>query len=461
MFAGWEILHRVASLPFLVVLLACNTPYAVDPAPTTVFEPAPSAESTASPAPSTIQSPFMTASTQGDESVTAPYKPPSPDAVEPPSPPVRVHTQIGTLDDWVHDYAGSGVPETKRPPNLRLATDLGVSSGVVAFSRPSGVYTYDFATKAEAHLRPAFSSRPTFTADGMRIFYVRHSGDFALHVHSMDPKGGDDRDVTGPIRTNGDGVGFALSPDGRRLAYLAVIGGDGTSEHMQIHLVDLRAKKDEIVGPVDQYMQPWFSAESDRLFVVINHWPANGNVASLDLSTRAFHVFPNAGEGEFNAPFSLADRVVFSAGPATGFCCKEEWMFSVNKDGGDIQRFGSFHVFGLAYPRRSPHGRRVAIPWSMREGGFGADYYTEITVAGADGENLRGLTAAFPRPFYSAFEPAWAPDDRYLAFTLAICPYVGCELQMNSIVAVDTDDPAAAPAFLAYGTSPSWAAPPR
>jgi Tol biopolymer transport system component len=137
--------------------------------------------------------------------------------------------------------------------------------------------------------------------------------------------------------------------------------------------------------------------------------------------------------------------------PTSAFCCREARLFTTTPDGGDLRRFGDFMVPGAAYPDVSPDGKKVAVEWNVREGGFGADWRLDVSVLDADGSHERFLTEPFPRPFYSGEDPAWAPDSRHIALTLGLCPYVGCEPSLRSVVVYDTEDPKSAPAFIGYG----------
>jgi WD40 repeat protein len=111
---------------------------------------------------------------------------------------------------------------------------------------------------------------------------------------------------------------------------------------------------------------------------------------------------------------------------------------------------------GWQSPYPSPDGRHVAIAWSARRGGFGGEWISDIAVVELEHGDTTALTDQFPRPFYGARSPSWAPDSRHVAFTLDICPYRGCEPSVRSVVMMDVEVPKPKLAFVAYGGEPQW-----
>jgi hypothetical protein len=81
----------------------------------------------------------------------------------------------------------------------------------------------------------------------------------------------------------------------------------------------------------------------------------------------------------------------------------------------------------------------------------------DVDVVPFEAGAARPLTSDFPRPFYSAEHPTWATDSRHLAFVLSLCPYVGCDPTIRSVVLVDTEAPSPRLAFVGYGGSPEIA----
>ncbi len=422
-----------------ILLTAC------DSAPTAPTAVAPSASVATLPAVSAALQPSATASA-APESTSAPYAPPSEEIVSDEPPKKK---PIGTFKDWVAAYQGVGAPETTPPPVLRLPKDVPHAKGKIAFVQSLDIHLFDFATGTSKRLTsdPQKDFEPSFSKDGKRIYFESDRGDMRYRVYAMDMDGANVKALTGPI-SGKEGKAYAVSPDDKLLVY---IGDSHVEEGPEVvHLVDLTTGKDEAVGENGWPEQPAWSPDGKTVYWVNEIWDG-GQIFALDLATRTLRKHPRAGFGVFNAPERLGDRLLFSAGPTNAYCCREARLFTTTTEGSDIQRFGTFMVYGAAYPRVSPHKKRVAVAWNVREGGFGADWRLDVTVLNADGSGERHLTSAFPRPFYSATDPSWSGDDRHLSLTLSICPYVGCEPNINSVVVFDTDDPNPSPAFIAYG----------
>ncbi|MDI1448996.1 hypothetical protein [Polyangium sp. 6x1] len=409
--------------------------------------------SAAAPSPSTA----AVVGSATPEPTTAPYLPP-PESSAAAAPPETPRKAIGTFDDWVKAYEGLGAPEAhKKPPRLGLAKDLGLSSGRIAFTRSGDIFTYDFAKGAESQLtqKAQRNIAPVFLGDGKRIAFLSNRDGMVWRVFLMNADGTEQRPITRKF-TGVFGIvpPFVITPDGSRVAYIAKSGSSDESSQ-ELHLVDVASGEDHRVGEPDYFDHPAFSPKGDTLYLVAGWFEAE-HLASVDVATRRIRHWPDAGNHMFSGARSLGDRLLFSASPAGAFCCQRSSLYTMTPDGSGIRGFGSFWVAGVLQPEVSPKGTKVAAAWSVREGGFGADYRNEISLLDANGNGERPLTDAFPRPFYSAFEPAWAPDDHHLAFTLSLCPYVGCEPTMRSVVVVDTRDTKAVPAFIAYGGGASW-----
>ncbi|MDI1475065.1 hypothetical protein [Polyangium sp. y55x31] len=414
-----------------------------------------STASAAAPSPSVASSAPSTAGTA--EGTAAPYLPP-PEPTVAEAPPEAPRKTIGTFDDWVKAYQGLGAPEVhKKPPRLGLVKDLGLSSGRLTFTRSGDLFTYDFAKGAETQItqKAQRNVAPVFLGDGRRIAFLSNRDGMAWRVFLMNADGTDPRPVSRKFAgAYGYQPSFAITSDGSRVAYIAKSASpDGPSE--ELHLVDVASGEDHRVGEPDYFNHPAFSPKGDTLYVVAGGFEAE-HLASVDVATRKLRHLPDAGNHMFSGAQWLGDRLLFSASPAGSYCCRSSRLYTTMPDGSGIRGFGSFWAPGSVNLGVSPKGTKVAAAWSVREGGFGADYRNEISVLDARGVDERMLTVAFPRPFYSAFEPTWAPDDHHLAFTLSLCPYVGCEPTIRSVVVVDTRDTKAVPAFIAYGGSASW-----
>ncbi|CAN95694.1 hypothetical protein sce5531 [Sorangium cellulosum So ce56] len=440
-----------------LLLAACTPRPASDGEPS----PPPSASSAAAsvqcadPAP-TASPALATSPAPSAEPPTAPYQPPPEATAESTGPAPR--RPIGTFDDWVKEYSGLGEPEAeKRPPRLRRAKELALASGRIAFMRSGDVFAMDLATGVEAQLtrKTQRNIAPTFLGDGRRIAFLSNRDGMAWRVFLMNADGTEQRPITGKFSAWYGEPSFAISPDGARVAYVARARAPSDEGLEELHLVEVASGDDQRVGQPATLGECTFSPGGDAIHCVAGEFDAE-HLLSVDIATRRVRRLPDAGNHMFSAARSLGDRLLFSASPTGAFCCQRSQLFTTALDGTGIKGLGAFWVAGSMRPEVSPKGSQIAVAWSVREGGFGADYRNEISLLDANGGAERPLTSAFPRPFYSAYEPSWAPDDRHLAFTLSLCPYLGCEPRIRSVVVVDTRDAGAVPAFIAYGGNASW-----
>ena len=135
---------------------------------------------------------------------------------------VRISSGAGTISDA---FLGSWSPDASR-----IAYLLHPSSGptVLYTVRPDGTGSAPFAA----------AGLPAWSPDSARLAYVADADkDGTLDLHTARPEGTNDVTVSGPIVTggdvgwyNGNGISFAWSPDGSRIAYYADQETDGRVE---------------------------------------------------------------------------------------------------------------------------------------------------------------------------------------------------------------------------------------
>lgn len=368
------------------------------------------------------------------------------------------HKTIGTFDDWVKAYQGLNSPEAdKRPPQLGAIKDLGIKSGQIAYTRSGDIFVMDLSTRTEKQLTRSSQRNinPKFLADGKRIAFMSNRDGMVWRVFIMNADGSDQRPVT---RKFSGWVGlpsYEITPDGAYVAYNAAIRGTDVYPPEQMHLVNVITGEDQAVGRPDYIHYPTFVGVRPTLYYV----SATGfdeQLMSVDVQTKEVKALPSAGNHFYGAVRGLGDRLLFPAGPTGAYCCRETHLFTTTLEGIEIKALGNFWVPGSIAVEVSPKGSKVAAAWSARQGGFGADYRNEVSIVDHNGEGQFTLTPMFPRPFYSAWEPTWAPDDRHLALTLSLCPYIGCSPTIRSVVVIDTKKPKATPIFIAYGGEASW-----
>jgi hypothetical protein len=399
------------------------------------------------------------ASVGGDAGSAAPEPPPATPFV--PKEDSAEHDdkpkQIGTPKDWLREYAkvGMGSADTFWPPQLRLPKDLTLKSGKLAYDKSGDIYVFDFATATETRLtqKQQHNVVPRFFHDGHRIAFLsnREAGLYGVYVMELGAPTA--KLVTGKSK---EPFEFAISPDDKLIAYVQKIGESFSG---RMHLVDLESGRDDTLtqalGEFQGVKHPTFSPTGDELYFAQNGWD-DERVFAAHVATRMVRNVTRTGTW-YNAPQKIGERVLVGLGGTQSYCCREMTLVTMAKDGSDQRTLPtSFGVAGGIYPKLSPKGTKIAAAWSARLGGFGSDWRVEITILDADGSHPHMLGEMFPHPFYSVSAPSWAADDHHIALDLSICPYMGCEPGMRSVVVVDTDHPKDVPAFISYGGSPDF-----
>lgn len=464
----------VAGIALVSLLSACRgEPGGGAPAPTDAAPPAPIASvvvPTASP-------------DAGDDSCgpgprrcAGPYTPLPEDGAPPPAtsppgasaapsaePPRR--RVLGTLDDWVKAYQGMGEPERKRPPRLGVLADVpALPRSTLVLVRSGRLVRIDLPGGTETELTHGGASArwPRWTRDGKQLFFVSNRDGGVDKIFRMRADGTDATAMTKGLQTS-SAFDWNVADDGAHIAY--TIGH--YSETDEVHLVDSTTRVDDVVFRGTQVDYPSFSRDGTQLFFVEGWFepPRPGGehpkvLRVANVATREVKTLPTPGVAEITAPWDLGDgRLLFVASADFSMAGRMPHLQTMPLGGGAWTQLGSITApIGYLSPAPSPDGKQLAVGWSQREGGFGADWRSDITVTSAatPAQGI-GVAADFPRPFYGAAGPTWAPDSRHLAFVLTLCPYVGCDIAIRSVVVVDTQARERRLAFVGYGSSPAFA----
>ncbi len=376
-------------------------------------------------------------------------EPPAASSPPPPEPPKR--TQIGTFQDWVDAYYGAG----PGPELGKRSARLGTLAAVPRLPRATLFYRrHGHLVRAEVpalRFEPLshgdfWDGAPKPTRDGRWVFFESTRGG-ARAVYRMRPDGSGVEQVL----DRGAAL-WVASDDGEKLAHF-----DEQPSGVGELYARLRVREGGVDTDVYGY-SGWgfhsltFARDGKALF-----WVEGGfddeTLKRADLEARTVTALPRGGYHEFGSPWDLGDgRLLFVASPTGALCCRTGELYTMPVTGGAWSvdpRFGRWSVSsGTLYATVAPSAKRVALEWIQRLGGFGADYLTDVFAP-------RRMSERFPRPFYSATQPSWAPDSRHLAMDLYLRPYRGDELALDAIVLADADTPGPL-AFLDYGDSPAF-----
>jgi dipeptidyl aminopeptidase/acylaminoacyl peptidase len=381
---------------------------------------------------------------------------PAPSASASTPAPEEPRKRIGTFQDWVKAYVGSGEPDTRPPPALGVLKDLpSLPSSTLVYGKSGHLIQVTLPSGQEKPLSSgAFrDAAPRWTKDG-KYLYFRSTRDGAKdRIFRQRFPDGKAEAVTKALRTEAYNFDWTVSDDGARVAY--VNGHEGIEAELTV--VEVATGKEEVVHR-GEFLEDLAFTRGGSALAMVSGGTMSQKIVEVDLATKKATTMPNGGYQTVHDPVELADgRLLFSASLSFGMMDRDPGFFTMPRGGGAWTRIGTLSApIGYLSGAVAPDGKKIAARSSRRMGGFGADWHTDVRVLTLDGQAGKDLARAFPRPFYGLDDPSWAPDNRHLAAVLSLCPYIGCELSMHSVVLIDTSTPEPKLVFVGYGTQPAF-----
>lgn len=394
---------------------------------------------------------------QGSLRPPMPVVPEPTELVEAPPSDPEPRKVLGTFNDWLKAYNGMGGPDTNPPPPLGTLSDLpALPSSTLVYRKSGHLVRVSLPSGKQTPLSSgAFAdSDPVFTRDGKHLFFRSNRDGAVDRIFRMRFPDGEPVAVTGPLRTGTGGytrMRWAVSAQGDKIA---VIPNYPEIEGV-VTLVDVVTGKSEVVFRGDFPDYPTFSSDGRLLYFAAGGVMAE-RLHAYDLHTKTDRTLPSLKFDEVRHPVALSsDKLLFSASRGFSMADRDAALYTMPREGGAWTRVGDFSApTGYMTGVPSPDGKKIAAAWSRRVGGFGADWHADVTILTADGQHLLDVSAPFPRPFYGASDPSWAPDSRHVALELGLCPYLGCELSQRWVVLADTSQKRPKLVYIGDGSGP-------
>ncbi|NPV07351.1 MAG: hypothetical protein HPY83_05220 [Anaerolineae bacterium] len=246
--------------------------------------------------------------------------------------------------------------------------------------------------QAEAHDSAMVEAGP-----GHRIAFVSDR-DGALAVYSMDPDGGDQRQLTAALE---EAHGVAVSPDGSRIAFTARHGGEGGTDYEVLVMnADGTGGRNLTTSGNAWEMAPCWSPDGESI-AFMSASKANAGIVAVGFDGTDLRQLSDGLRWDMQPLWSPdGSRIAFAS-----LSGRRSEIWVVQADGSDLRRLTDLGARS-EWPRWSPDGKQIAFvsDWDM---------VTAIYTMYADGSGLRKLTES--RSVDT--EPCWSPDGTRIAFS--------------------------------------------
>jgi dipeptidyl aminopeptidase/acylaminoacyl peptidase len=253
------------------------------------------------------------------------------------------------------------------------------------------------------------ASRPRWSPDGKRIYYVSTSGD-SSQIWSMNPDGSDAMQIT-HLSTEADGE--IVSGDGKYLIFTSSVFPDCAADDA-CNRKRLDAEKDSKVKArliTSLLYRHWNTWEGNRRSHLLSYSLADGKTADLSPGNREVPPFSLGGPDDY-AISPDGGEVSFAMNtddnPATG---TNNDVFVVNIQGGAAHKITA-NPGADNSPLYSPDGKYLAYR-SQARAGFESDRWRLMLLERSSGR-LTVLTDTIDRSVNSF---VWSPDSRRLFYT--------------------------------------------
>jgi len=316
---------------------------------------------------------------------------------------IHVVSPLGGADRKVSDKPAVG-PLSWSPDSRWLATGAPVNYALIRSDLPRGIRLVDVSSgetrSVTAPTEPTYHSHPALSPDGRRLAYVSCSSGY-MNCHLEVCELGPDGAKKGTARRVTRGVCWARAPawtrDGASLVY-----GDELSGN-RLWRVSIRGdeppRQIEIAG--FNAATPAIAASRDRL--AFSHVGSHSQINRFEVGRSAVAVVASSFD-DWNPHLSPdGSRIAFESN--RGGAGDEIWLAAV--DGSNPTQLTHGPGLHQGSPHWSADGRRIAFD------SYGENGQWDIWTIDADGGSLRRLTSS-PAPHNM---PTWSHDGRFIYFS--------------------------------------------